>query len=178
MNKIQTGLALTNELQANQQNKYKDSIQQKALKEWFHKEDFDRFVTLTFMKQQQPLAANRTLKEFFNRVERKCFGRRHKRKNITRLPVLEHTANASHFHVALKKPSNWSDDDFKRLLRDQWSKLKGTGFTNLLLRNNGKDSSWYEKILDADEDKQRVVGYMAKGLDRNFSTLGIDNIRI
>jgi len=177
--KIQTGLSLIEELHANQQNKYKDSAQQKELKEWLHKIDFDRFVTLTFINQQHTAVANRTLSEFFKRIERKCFGRsKYKIINISRLPVLEHTENASHFHVALKKPSNWSDDDFKRLLKVQWSKLKGTGFTNLLLRNNGKESSWYETIVDTNDDKQRVIGYMAKRLDSNFSTLDIDNIRL
>jgi len=178
MRKAQTGLALREDLRVNQQNKRKDSIQQKGLIEWFYKKNFDRFVTLTFTKKQEVETANKTLKEFFNRLEKKCFGRQYKNMSICRLPVLEHTANSSHFHVVLKKPNNWTDENFKRLLREQWSKLKGTGFTNLLLRNNGKDSSWYENILGTDEDKKRVVGYMTKGLDKNFSTLDIDNIRI
>jgi len=89
---------------------------------------------------------------FFNFLERKCFGRNKLNKHISRVPVLEHSEQASHFHVILIKPAGLSDNDFQRRVRYCWTKLKGTGVANLQLRGNGKEAAWYLPIHRSPED--------------------------
>ncbi len=166
-------LKLEQELATNQAAKFQNNQLQNEMIAWVGKRRWDVFVTLTFKHKVTPKVASKTLHHFFNHLSRKC-----KTKEIKRVPVLEHTANASHYHMTLSKPNNLTNADFQRLIRDCWTKLKGTGVSNLLLRNNGKESSWYEEIGNTKEDIENVIGYMTKTIGNGNETLDIMGVRL
>ena len=166
-------LELEKELAANQAAKYQNTIYQNQVIEWVGNRRWDLFVSLTFRHKVTEEVASKTLNQFFKHLCRKC-----KTKEIKRVPLLEQTANASHYHMTLNKPDNWTDDDFKRAMRDCWCELKGTGISNLLLRNNGEKRSWYQVIGNTKGDVEHVVGYMTKTLGNTNDALDVMSVRL
>jgi len=166
-------LELEKELAANQAAKYQDTVFQTQMIEWVGNRRWDLFVCLSFRNKVAEKVASKTLNQFFKHLSRKC-----KTKEIKRVPVLEHTESASHYHIVLNKPENLGDDDFKRAIRDCWTSLKGTGISNLLLRNNGKKRYWYEVIENTKNDVERVMGYMTKTLGDKNEGLDVMGVRL
>ena len=169
-------LELELELERNKKAKYQNNEFQEQMIAWVGNRRWDSFVTLTFRNKVSSKVASKTLNQFFKHLGRTCLGK--SKQDIKRVPVLEHTASASHYHIVLNKPENWTDEGFKREMRDCWSKLKGTGICNLVLRNNGKESSWYEEIGNTKEDIERVVGYMTKTVGDNNEALDVMGVRL
>ncbi len=158
------------------QQHYERPEHQQEIVDWIGDRKWDLFITLTFYNKVTDNVANKTLKTFLTHLSRKCYGRQKKR--VECFAVLEHTANASHFHLTMNQPKHWCDVDFKKAVRKCWMKLKGTGVNNLLLKNNGKDKSWFEYINDTKEDVAQVIGYMTKHVNKNCDTLAINNIHL
>ncbi len=166
-------IELEKELAANQAAKYQNTEFQNQMIEWVGNRRWDLFVCLSFRNKVAEKVASKTLNQFFKHLSRKC-----KTKEIKRVPVLEHTESASHYHITLNKPTNFNDDDFKRAIRDCWGKLNGTGVSNLLLRNNGKKRSWYEVIGNTKDDVERVMSYMTKTLGNTNEGLDVMGVRL
>ena len=137
---------------------------------------WDLFVTLTFTSRRTQEQVTKALKAYFISLERTCFGRQSRYNNINRLPVIEHTAEATHVHIVMEKPDDHKHTHFRDLLLNKWLKIKGAGKANLRKSVEGK--SWYEPITNTDEDREKVINYITKHVDRDFSTIDIENIKI
>lgn len=156
--------------------KYVPNKQQILIDKLANNKEWDLFVTLTFSKKYDDEYISKTLRQFFICVERSCFGRKAKSKRIYRLPTIEHTFEASHLHVMIKKPENYKYDEFRDLLIKKWMKMYGCGRANLNKKNSHK--KWYLKINDSKKDRKKVLNYITKNVDKNFNGLDINNIFI
>lgn len=135
--------------------------------------EWDLFVTLTFNSKRTMLQASKTLSAFFINVERASFGKQANTMRISRFPVIEHTAEATHFHILMIKPTDKKYAEFKDLLSKKWKRLSGTGWSNL--RINGE---WYKPIKDTDEDREKVINYTTKFVNTNYETVDFENTTI
>ena len=149
-----------------------DKTEQQEELQQIHKGDFDTFITLTFPWSAWKRTADSVtsvLSALFKHIERQCFGRQAGSNKIARLITLEYTASeGSHLHIALKKPSDKTHEQFKTIIRNKWKRLNGTGKANL---NN---SAWYQEITDTDEDRETVVSYITKDTDSKYSNVIFD----
>ena len=135
--------------------------------------NWDLFVTLTFNSQRTMLQASKTLSSFFRHVERACFGRQANAMRLIRLPVIEHSAEATHFHIVMIKPADKKYAEFRDLLSKKWKKLSGAGWSNL--RANGE---WYKPIKATTEDREKTINYITKYVNSSFETVDFENTTI
>jgi hypothetical protein len=143
--------------------------QQLAIKEMLDNTKWDILVTLTFpwsAKKKTSDDITPTINAYFRHVETKCFGRKAKSNSILRFPVLEYsTSEGSHLHILMTKPSNKSHDEFKKILREKWKRMIGTGKQNF-----SKKNEWYKPIINTDEDREKVSYYISKDITEKYDT--------
>ena len=150
--------------------------QQVAILELAKVREWNVLVTLTFTSLMTQEQVTRALKPFLVAVERACFGRQAKVKSIHCLPVIEHTAEATHVHLAMLKPDDCKHKQFRDIMSRKWLKIKGAGRANLRIDEDRK--SWYEPIKDTDADRERVVCYISKKVASDYETVDIENIKV
>ena len=137
--------------------------------------NWDAFVTLTFVGKMTPAAVTKAIKTFCVSVERACFGRK-KQKRLLRVPIIEQTAEATHVHLLVKKPSDRKHNWFRKLLADKWRKIRSSGWANLRKKHEEGKSSWYAVIADTKQDRDNVAGYITKYVPHDYSSVDIENI--
>jgi hypothetical protein len=130
---------------------------------------WDVFLTLSFTGKRTMTEASKTLRQLIIHLERKCFGRSDKR--LVRFPVIEHTSEATHFHILLCKPDDKSHDYFRGLVVEKWKRLTGCGWANLRV----KEQKFYQEISDSKEDRKRVTDYITKYVDSSYETVDFEN---
>jgi len=135
--------------------------------------NWDLFVTLTFSSKRTMAEASKVLRMFFISVERASFGKQANTLRIVRFPVIEHTAEATHFHILMIKPVDKNYAEFRNLLAHKWRKLSGTGKANLTA--NGE---WYQPINDTYEDRTKVINYTTKYVNSDYETVDFQNTTI
>ena len=147
---------------------YIQTKQQELLQE-MNPNNYDTFITLGFPSESKrsPDAVTSVVMTWFKHLERKCYGRSAPNNKISRLITLEHSANGTHLHIALKKPNHKSHEDFKNIVRQKWQQLRTSGNQNM---NNEK---WYQAITDTNEDRLRINNYMTKDVN-NYTTVLFD----
>jgi len=130
--------------------------------------DFNIFITLGWpgTYRRDPLAVTPDVIEFFKHVESKCFGR--KSKKISRLITLEYTEkDATHIHMVLKKPDDKSHEEFRKIVKNKWQKLKETGNRNMA----EKSKYWFQEIRNTEDDLNAVTDYITKCVKSDYSTV-------
>jgi len=155
---------------------YQNTAEQDELLNLASGNKWDLLVTLTFSSTRTQEQVTKALKAYFVSIDRSCLGKGARYTCIKRLPVIEHTAEATHVHIVIVKPARWSNQDFRQLLSTKWLKIRGAGKSNLQKMN--RDKSWYEPIGDTDTDRRNVIGYITKYVSKDFSSVDIENIRI
>jgi len=92
------------------------------------------------------------------------------------MPCIEHTADATHVHLVIKKPNHFSHRNFKNLLAAKWKKIKFSGWSNLRMTNKNGLTGWYEIIEDTETDRHKVTDYITKHVPHDFSTVDFENV--
>lgn len=152
----------------------KKTRQQLELRKIIGSTKWDLFVTLTFRNKMTEDQISKSLKMFFISVERSCFGRQ-KEKRVCRLPTIEHSSEASHVHLLVKKPDNYTHAKFKDLLINKWKKVRNSGASNLQKRMKSQGKSWYEVIAESNDDRRKVADYITKYVPDDYSTVDFEN---
>ena len=148
--------------------------QQQKMMEMASNDKWDLFVTLSFTTIKTQDQVTKSLKLFFISVERTCFGRQATNKLIHRLPVIEHTSEATHIHLLIIKPYDKKFSEFRDVLMTKWKKVSGSGWSNLRKKDGG--STWYMAITDTNEDRENVINYITKHIPHDYKTVDFENV--
>ena len=93
-------------------------------------------ITLTYINEVTQARAEKTLRRWWNEVDRKFYGNAVKRpaKRVKRVCVLETGKSGPnyHYHISTNRPKdrNISLADFRKMLELRWERLSSAGFVN------------------------------------------------
>jgi len=93
-------------------------------------------ITLTYINEVTQARAEKTLRRWWNEVDRKFYGNAVKRqaKRVKRVCVLETGKSGTnyHYHISTNRPKdrNISLADFRKMLELRWERLSSAGFVN------------------------------------------------
>ena len=110
--------------------------QRQAITDWIAQTDWELAVTLTFRYDITEARARKTLRRWWNEVDRKFYGNAVKRpaKRVKRVCVLETGKSGTnyHYHISTNRPKdrNISLADFRKMLELRWERLSSAGFVN------------------------------------------------
>ena len=108
----------------------------KALTDWIAQNKGELAITLTFLPNITEARARKTLRRWWNEVDRKFYGNAVKRpaKRVKRVWVLETGRSGTnyHYHISTNRPKdrNISLADFRKMLELRWERLSSAGFVN------------------------------------------------
>jgi len=149
---------------------FKKTQQQILINEMTKATNWDVFLTLTFpwrahKKTHDEVAS--TINALFRNVENKCYVRQALNNPIQRFITLEYSVSEGiHLHLLLVKPEDKSHQEFRNILRDKWQRLDGTGKQNM-----SNNSSFYQPIIDTDENRKYVSDYASKAVSNSYETV-------
>jgi hypothetical protein len=110
--------------------------QRQAITDWIAQNKGELAITLTFLPNITEARARKTLRRWWNEVDRKFYGNAVKRpaKRVKRVCVLETGKSGTnyHFHISTNRPKdrNISLADFRKMLELRWERLSSAGFVN------------------------------------------------
>ena len=93
-------------------------------------------ITLTYINEVTQARAEKTLRRWWNEVDRNFYGNAVKRqaKRVKRVCVLETGKSGTnyHYHISTNRPKdrNISLADFRKMLELRWERLSSAGFVN------------------------------------------------
>ena len=108
----------------------------KALTDWIAQNKGELAITLTFLPNITEARARKTLRRWWNEVDRNCYGNAVKRqaKRTKRVCLLETGKSGTnyHYHISTNRPKdrNISLADFRKMLELHWKRLSSAGFVN------------------------------------------------
>ena len=109
---------------------------QQAIINCLLKTNWELAVTLTFHYDITEARANKTLRRWWNEIDRFFYGNAVKRlaKRVKRVCVLETGKSGTnyHYHISTNRPKdrNISLADFRKMLELRWERLSSAGFVN------------------------------------------------
>ena len=109
---------------------------QQAIIDSILKTNWEYKITLTYINEVTQARAEKTLRRWWNEVDRKFYGNAVKRqaKRVKRVCVLETGKSGTnyHYHISTNRPKdrNISLADFRKMLELRWERLSSAGFVN------------------------------------------------
>ena len=108
----------------------------KALTDWIAQTDWELAVTLTFRYDITEARARKTLRRWWNEVDRKFYGNAVKRqaKRTKRACLIEKGKSGTnyHYHIHAKRPEDRdiSLQKYMQMLKLRWKRLSCAGYVN------------------------------------------------
>ena len=93
-------------------------------------------ITLTYINEVTQARAEKTLRRWWNEVDRRFYGNavKSQAKRVKRVCVLETGKSGTnyHYHISTNRPKdrNISLADFRKMLELRWERLSSAGFVN------------------------------------------------
>ena len=110
--------------------------QRQAITDWIAQNKGELAITLTFLPNITEARARKTLRRWWNEVDRNCYGNAVKRqaKRVKRACVLETGRSGTnyHYHISASRPKdrNISLKKYIQMLELHWKRLSSAGFVN------------------------------------------------
>ena len=110
--------------------------QRQAITDWIAQNKGELAITLTFLPNITEARARKTLRRWWNEVDRNFYGNAVKRqaKRTKRVCLLETGKSGTnyHYHISTNRPKdrNISLADFRKMLELRWERLSSAGFVN------------------------------------------------
>ena len=108
----------------------------KALTDWIAQTDWELAVTLTFRYDITEARARKTLRRWWNEIDRNLYGNAVKRqaKSTKRVCLLEKGKSGTnyHYHIHAKRPEDRdiSLKKYMQMLELRWKRLSSAGYVN------------------------------------------------
>ena len=140
------------------------------VRNWMYQQKWDTEITLTFANDISEQQANKALKRFWNRVDKRLYGNavRNFNKRCERMNVIEGDGDISrfHFHILAKRPIDRFETiiEYCDFLKSQW-----------LIDNSNNYIVTFSPI----REEKEYTNYATKSIKRNHcDTLVLDSSHI